>query len=225
MPKAKREHKYNFGKVKTKGRDGKDGLIAIVREAVDDFDHCYVYTFSNYRHSNMKELRATFSDSRFFQGKNKVMQVALGRASGDSYTDNTYKLSPFLHGFAGLLFTNRDKREVKDFFKNYAVEDYAAMNEIAEQTIKMEKGPLDPATFPVTMDPYLRKLGLNTKVERGVVILLEEKVLAQEGEPLTAEGSRLLKLLGHKISVFRIQLVAHWSKSTGVARRIKPSDE
>eukprot|EP00668_Euglena_longa_P028835 GGOE01036163.1.p1 GENE.GGOE01036163.1~~GGOE01036163.1.p1 ORF type:complete len:236 (-),score=94.50 GGOE01036163.1:378-1055(-) len=225
MPKVKKEKRYNFGKVKAKGKDGKDSLIDNVREAVDDFDHCYVYEFTNFRMTHMKELRAMFADSRFFQGKNKVMQVALGRNAEESYAENTYKLSMFLRGFCGLFFTNRDKREVKDFFKNWSAEEFAAMGDIADRTITLPKGPLNADQFPVTMDPYLRKLGLNTKVERGVIHLLEDKPLAVEGEPLTAEGSRLLKMLGHKISVFRINLTAHWSKQTGTARRIKASDE
>ena len=77
------------------------------------------------------------------------------------------------------------------------------MNDIADHDIVMEKGPLSAMTFPVTMDPYLRKLGLNTKIDRGVIILLEDKPIAVAGEPISAEQGRLLKLLGHKLVSFK----------------------
>jgi|UniRef100_A0A7S4LHZ3 mRNA turnover protein 4 len=225
MPKMKKGKKYSFAKTKTKGREGKDSLVDNVREAVDDYDHCYVFDFQHFRQSKMKEVRTIFKDSRFFAGSNKVMQVALGRTSEDSYADNIYKLSPFLRGHCGLFFTNRNKKEIKDFFKNYASPEYARMNDIAESTITLDKGPLDAMQFPVPMDPYLRKLGLNTEIVRGVIHLLRDTHLCEEGKPITAEGSRLLKLLDHKLVGFKLTLTAHWSKDTGTARRIKSTEE
>jgi mRNA turnover protein 4 len=45
-------------------------------------------------------------------GKNKVISLALGRGAESEYKDNLHKITPFLIGNIGLLFTNRSKDEV-----------------------------------------------------------------------------------------------------------------
>jgi hypothetical protein len=46
-----------------------------------------VYDVANMRNNRIKELRALWEDSRFFYGKNRVMQLALGRTDAEEYRD------------------------------------------------------------------------------------------------------------------------------------------
>ena len=60
----------------------------------------------------MQELRNFHSDSKFVIGKNKVLQIALGRNEEESYKPNSYKLSKFLNNSCGLFFTDKDPEYV-----------------------------------------------------------------------------------------------------------------
>eukprot|EP01004_Peranema_trichophorum_P007501 NODE_6278_length_904_cov_33.058899_g5686_i0.p1 GENE.NODE_6278_length_904_cov_33.058899_g5686_i0~~NODE_6278_length_904_cov_33.058899_g5686_i0.p1 ORF type:complete len:232 (+),score=51.55 NODE_6278_length_904_cov_33.058899_g5686_i0:78-773(+) len=224
MPKSKKEKKVLFTKVKEKGMAGKERLVENVRHAVDDYKFCYVFDYKHLRLPHMKEVRTLFADSRFFVGNNKVMQLALGRADDDTYQPNLYKLSAFLKGHCGLFFTNRTKNEIKQFFKNYSAPEFARAGDLATTDFTIPQGPLESNKFPVTMDPYLRKLGLSTKIDRGVVLVLEDLRVCEEGQPLTSEASRLLELWGQKTIQFKLSLVAVWAADTQSARKIKSGE-
>jgi mRNA turnover protein 4 len=122
------------------------------------------------------------------------------------------------------MFTDRTKKDIKQLFKRVRAADYAKMEDIAPRTFTIPKGPLDPSKYPVSMDPFLRKLGLTTKIEKGVVELTQDYVACRIGEPITADGARILKLWEQKLSEFHIGLVAHWQKSTEVAKHIKSEE-
>jgi mRNA turnover protein 4 len=51
------------------------------------------------------------------------------------------------------------------------------------------------------MDPQLRSLGLATVLVKGVPSLHNPHVVCRNGEKLTAEKARLLKLLGIQMAV------------------------
>jgi hypothetical protein len=49
---------------------------------------------------------------RLFLGKNKIVQLALGKSSEDEYQDNLSNVSELLSGNVGLLATNRPKADI-----------------------------------------------------------------------------------------------------------------
>lgn len=51
------------------------------------------------------------------------------------------------------------------------------------------------------MEPQLRQLGLKTTLVKGVPSLMDEHVLCREGEKLSSEKCRILKLLGVQMAV------------------------
>jgi len=60
------------------------------------------------------------------------------------------------------------------------------------------------------IEPYFRKLGVDTKLVNGKIRLLNPYVACRAGQELTAEQCRVLKLIKIKVSKFRIRLVALW---------------
>ncbi len=64
-----------------------------IREAVDEFEHLFLLSFHNMRSNKFKRMRMDWKDSRFFLGKNKIMQVALGRNAEEEYQENMHKIS------------------------------------------------------------------------------------------------------------------------------------
>uniref|UniRef100_A0A2I3G1R7 Ribosome assembly factor mrt4 n=1 Tax=Nomascus leucogenys TaxID=61853 RepID=A0A2I3G1R7_NOMLE len=170
---------------------------------------------------NLKEedMRAVPSQTlflllgRMFFGKNKVMMVALGRSPSDEYKDNLHQVSKRLRGEVGLLFTNRTKEEVNEWFTKYTEMDYARAGNTAAFPVSLDPGPLEQ--FPHSMEPQLRQLGLPTALKRGVVTLLSDYEVCKEGDVLTPEQARILKLFGYEMAEFKVTVKYMWDSQSG----------
>jgi len=91
MPKSRRNKVVSLTKTKKKGRDAKENMVKQVQDALKKFAHCYVLSFENLRTGPFKKMQHQLKDtSRFFFGKNKVMQLALGRTPEEEEADNAH---------------------------------------------------------------------------------------------------------------------------------------
>lgn len=72
-----------------------------------------------------------------------------------------------------------------------------------------------PEPFPHNEEPQLRKLGLHTRMVRGVPTLDVPHTVCEKGKTLTPEQTQLLKLIGVKMVQFRVALRARWSAVSG----------
>lgn len=111
-------------------------------------------------------------------------------------------------GNVGLIFTNRPKEEVVDYFGNFAHPDFAKAGMIPEDDIVLKPGQL---SFPGTMLDQLRKLGLIVELDDGKVMLRNKFVAAKKGEALTPEQAKVLVHLEKRIAEFTITLDSFWS--------------
>jgi len=212
MPKAKRPRAITLSKTKKKGHVRKDFMISQIRECLDKYSNIYVIITHNMRSSVTKQLRKEMIDSRFFFGKNKVMAVALGRTAADEQRENLHLLSNQISGNCCLLFTNKEKEEVTRFINSYHGREYPLPGYEPMDTISLSTGPLPQ--FSHALEPYLRKLGLHTILDNGVIQLLKSYDLCKIGEPITAEKAKLLKLFGHQIAEFYMTVKCRWFDDT-----------
>lgn len=90
-----------LSKTKKKGRDHKEVIVNGIKEAAEKYGWVYVFSFENMRNQKFKEFREQLkSNSRFFLGSNKVMQVALGRSAADEIRPGLHKVSKVVsHSF------------------------------------------------------------------------------------------------------------------------------
>ncbi|UMM17111.1 hypothetical protein L5515_013824 [Caenorhabditis briggsae] len=151
--------------------------------------------------------------SRFFFGKNNVIAIALGKQKSDEYANQLHKASAILKGQCGLMFTNMSKKEVETEFAKISEEDYARVGDLATETVVLPEGPI--AQFAFSMEPQLRKLGLPTKLDKGIITLYQEFEVCKEGQPLTVEQAKILKHFEIKMAQFRLIFKAMWNKKDG----------
>ena len=211
MPKSKRNTKVVLSKVTKAGKERKEKLLNNIRLAIDQYANVFVWEEHNMRNNTMKDLKTKdWSHSKFFYGKVKVMAIALGKTPALEAQPNLHKLVPFLSGHVGLLFTNKDKSEVKEFFQSFSAYHYSTAGDIATETVTLEPGILEQ--FPHSIEPHLRELGMPTKLNKGSVELTRQHIVCQDGESLQPNQCRILKLLGHQMSKFSISLKCCWSK-------------
>ena len=136
MPKSKRNQVVSLTKVKKKGREGKEELVTKIQEGLSEYKFQYVLAFQNIRAGPFKQLAHNLRDhSKFFLGKNKVMQVALGKNPEDEPADNVHLLSKYLHGQVCLLLSNKTPKELEKIFSEEAVDDFAQAGTKAAYTV------------------------------------------------------------------------------------------
>lgn len=199
-------------KTVAKPKERKESLIEKIRESIDEHKNIFVFSFENMRAAQFKELRVEWADSRFFLGKNKVMRVALGRDEDEEFRDGLAALGEYLSGNVGLLFTNRGRKEVTEFFGEYSFMDFARSGFEATDTVSLEAGPVKDMQH--TMTETLTKLGMPVVLDRGIVTLTKAYTICNAGDALTPEQARLLKLFGHQMSAFKITPEVMWSDGT-----------
>lgn len=210
MPKSKRNRPITLSKTKKKGREHKEVIVSSIRQAAEEYSAVYVFTYENMRNLKFKEFREKLkSTSRFFLGSNKVMQISLGRSVADEIRPGLHKVSKLLHGNSGLLFTNMPKEEVLRLFEEYEEHDFARTGSTVTEKVELKEGPLDQ--FSHEMEPFLRKQGMPVRLNKGVVELVSDFVVCEEGCSLSPESARILRLLEIQMATFRLHLICQWS--------------
>merc|ERR1711937_970568 len=183
MPKSRRDRTIALTRTsKKQGIEHKEKIIEQVRTLCDTYERCFVYSLDNTRNNHLKTLRSEFkNDSRFYQGKNKLTQIAMGKAADNEYKEGLHKIAEQLVGEVGLLFTNRASSEVEDYFNKYNRAAFARADDLACATVLIKKGPLPQ--FSHAIEAHLReKLKFPTMLNNGVVELLEDVFLSKDGE-------------------------------------------
>jgi mRNA turnover protein 4 len=126
-----------------------------------------------------------------------------------------------IKGEVGLFFTDTEPQEVIDWFVDFQQPDFARNGNLACRTVTLPAGPVmrqhsdPPEPFPHSEEPQLRKLGLTTSMNKGVPTLQMPHKVCEKGKALTSEQAQLLKLIGEKMVVFRLKLLARWDAAVG----------
>jgi mRNA turnover protein 4 len=209
-------------------RDHKSAFVQQVRDAIEKHDSLYLFSYENMRSNKFKKVRLHFrndtgvsddsmvpmEESRIFLGKNKLLQIALGRTSEEEYADNLRIVSKRIFGGSvGLLVTSRAHTDVEEYFRTLIEQDYARAGSISTRLVVVTSDMLK--LFPVSMMEQFRKLGMPVETKNGQVIfrdVQQEYTLCREGEVLSAEKCKLLAHFDVKLADFKVTLLCRWSK-------------
>ena len=138
-----------------------------------------------------------------------------------------HKLATQIKGQVGLFFTDSPPSEVLEWFADFAQPDFARTGNTAPRTVVLPAGPVlqqhssPPEPFPHNEEPQLRRLGLRTRMERGVPTLDVPHTVCEKGKTLSPEQTQLLKLVGIKMVTFRVGLRARWTAATGEVEQVQ----
>jgi mRNA turnover protein 4 len=185
--------------------------VSDIQECVDNYARLFVFDVENMRNQSMKDVREHWQGSRFFLGKNKVMQVGLGHDPNDEYRANLYKASKEVTGSRGLFFTSAATADVEKFFNEFSESSFARSGFVATHDFALKAGILKDQPFSI--ETHLRKLGLPVRLINGEVELLVDTTICQEGDTLTPEQASLLQLFGVIMAEFQLSLVGMWHDS------------
>lgn len=239
MPSSKRNRVIPTSKTRKNRKDLVRRLAANVQEAAEKYSYIWVFDVQNTRNNFLKQVRAEFDDSRIMMGKTKVMAVGLGTTPETECVSGVGALAPYVKGDIGLLFTDREPAEIEEYFENFSNVDFARSGATASQEIRIPPGELhtqygvdggedDP--LPIQIEPTLRKLGIPTRLVKGKVVLEERPdgsmddedgyLVCKEGDTLDSRQTSILKILGVRMSEFKIELRAVFNKQEASVREI-----
>ncbi len=155
------------------------------------------------------------------------MAKAIGTTPEEEHRPGLHKLAKQIKGQVGLFFTDSPPQEVIDWFADFQQPDFARTGNTATRTVVLPAGPVmqqhsvPPEPFPHNEEPQLRRLGLRTRMDRGVPTIDVPHTVCQKGKTLTPEQTQLLKLVGIKMVTFRVGLRARWDAATGEVEQIE----
>lgn len=214
MPRSKRAKVVALTQTQKKTREGKSDFIQLVREKIEEHKSIYLFSYENMRTNKFKNVRMDFKtdDSRLFLGKNKLLQLALGRAPEDEFRNNLRHVSKLITGSVGMLITSRDDSMVQEYFSKLSEEEFARAGNTASRVVKITLEQV--SCHPVGQVDLFRKLGLPVDIDNGKLTLIggqKEVTVCKDGDTLTAETCKLLTHFDVKLAEFRLTLVCRWN--------------
>ncbi|KAG6711237.1 hypothetical protein I3842_05G043000 [Carya illinoinensis] len=209
MPKSKRNRPVTLSKTKKKGREHKEAIVNAIRESAEKYNSVYAFSFENMRNLKFKEFREQLKST--------------SRSAADEIIPCIHKVSKLLRGNSGLCFTDLPKEEIERLFNEYEEYDFARTGSMASEKVELKEGSLEHFTHE--MEPFLRKQGMPVRLNKGVVELVSDFVVCEEGKPLSPESARTLRLLGIKMATFRLHLICRWSPEEFELYIERPDDD
>lgn len=222
MPKSKRARVVHTSQVQKKaGKERSQALFQAIHEAIEQYQHVFVFSVENMRNNYLKDIRQAFSDSRLFFGKTKVMAKALGSTAEDEQAPGIGKLTNYLKGSVGLFCTNQSPSDIIAYFDEYVQTDFARAGAMATETITVPSGVVystggriaeeEDIPLPHSQEAQLRKWGMPTRLDKGRIKLEVPYLICKEGKVMNSDQTALLKLFGIATAEFRLRLLAYWS--------------
>ena len=95
--------------------------------------------------------------------------------------------------------------QVVSLFENFEVLDYARTGSKATEDFELSEGPVAH-----TLEPLLRRYGMPTKLNKGVVELIADHVVCKQGDTLTPGQAALLRVFDVKMAAFKMTLLCCW---------------
>ncbi|XP_011869442.1 PREDICTED: mRNA turnover protein 4 homolog [Vollenhovia emeryi] len=218
MPKSKRDKKISLTKTNKKGLVLKQRIMEDVKKCVEEYSRVFLISIQNSRNTKLLDLRDEWKDSKLVFGKLRIIALGLGKSQETEVAEGIHKLANAMKNHSmrdqcGLLFTNRPKKQVIQWAKEYGEMEYARSGFVTPETVELPEGPLPQ--FQHSMEPQLRQLGLPTSLQKGVVTLVKPFKVCQAGDALTPEQAQILKLLGRPLAVFKLLLLGVYTKKHG----------
>lgn len=99
-----------------------------------------------------------------------------------------------------------------EFFTFFSEEHYLHPGQVATDEVVIPAGVGTFTRFSNTIEPYLRQLGLPTRLHEAQIEMLRSFTVCTAGQTLTSEQAKILRLLDSKLGSFRIQLKGLWSE-------------
>ncbi|KAI9788079.1 MAG: mRNA turnover and ribosome assembly protein [Candelina submexicana] len=254
MPKSKRAKVVHLSKTEKKGKELTFKLFANIRECLDKYQYCYVFSVENMRNTYLKEVRTDFRDTLtvdYSSGRQKSWQKHWGRLQKTSISPISANYQrqialevlqiaklirlQYLTGNVGLFFTSQEPTSTLSYFSAYTKTDFARAGIPASRNFTIPAGMVysrggeipqeEDVPLAHALEQNVRKMGMPTSLVKGRVLLDQPYTVCKKGEVLNSHQTALLKLFGVATADFKVQMTAYWNAATHEITEVDAMEE
>ncbi|MCB9358855.1 50S ribosomal protein L10 [Candidatus Woesearchaeota archaeon] len=166
-----------------------------------------------------KQLRK--NDVTIKMGKKRLMKLAIEKAKAKK--QGLEQLEEYLRGMPALLLTTQNPFSLFKILKKNKSKAPAKAGQVAPNDLVVNAGPTSFAPGPIISE--LASFGIKTKVEDGKLTIVQDTVIAKEGDLITDKLASMLLRLGIEPMEIGLDLVAIYENGTIFTKKVLDIDE
>ena len=208
---------------KTHISDDKKKLAAGYAKLILDYPIVGVVNLENLPSQQLNNMRRQLRESKVIikVGKKRLFKIAIEKSK--EVKKQLEQLEEYLKGIPALIFTKENPFALFKLIKKNKSKASARPGQIAPADITVSAGPT-----PFTPGPIISELagfGIKTKVENGKLNIIEDVVVAKEGDILDDKMASLLQKLGIEPMEIGLDLVAIYEQGVVYTKSVLDIDE
>ncbi len=168
-------------------------LVKEISKQIDKNDLAAIVNISGIRNNQLQSIRSTLKGSvnlRVMRG------TLLHKALEKSKKENVGELHNSVNGQIALLTSSHDPSEIYEILETTKMNTAPKGGETAENDIIVE--PMDTGFPPGPMISEFQKVGLQTAIEKGTIVIKKESLFVKQGETISKEKAKILEKLNIK---------------------------
>eukprot|EP00121_Abeoforma_whisleri_P002475 Awhi_evm1s2221 len=157
-------------------------------ECVQKYSKILLVCADNVRSSQLAQVRKSLrGKAEIMMGKNTLIRKILSTILADH--PEVQSLIPVVRGNIGFVFTNDSLGSIRDILVENKLPAPARAGAIAQSIVIV---PAGPTGMPPEKTSFFQALGINTKINRGLIELVSDVPLLQVGDKVDASQAELL---------------------------------
>jgi len=190
--------------------DKKKNLVQELTEKTKSSSVVGVVNLESLPAQQLQNMRAMLRSKgvQLIMARKKLLRLALS----ESKQDNIEQLSEKIKGMPALLFTEENPFTLYSTIQKNKSEAPAKAGQEAPKEIVVAAGATNFAPGPIISE--LAAVGIKTKVDNGKLAIIDDVVVAKEGDIISDKLAETLKRLDLKPMEVGLDLVAVWEDGT-----------
>lgn len=184
--------------------ESKKQLVQNLAKDIQSYPIVGIVNFENLPAQQLQKMRALLLKDKvkILMARKRLLQLALK----ESNLKNVEELIEKIKGLPALIFSESNPFALYAIIQKKKSEAPAKSGQRAPKDIIVKAGPTNFAPGPIISE--LAASGIKTKVEGGKLVIINDVVVAKEGETITSKLAETLKRLEIKPMEIGLELVA-----------------
>ena len=202
-------------KVGKKTKSAKDKLLTRLSTRAARYSSFFLISVENLNTEVQNQLRRDMKGEFSFGKKTILIKFLKDTVKNEEQYQKMMELIKSNTGQTAIFFSNEKPEVVLKEVKQLDITVFAQPGTLAQATVELEPGR---DVFESISNPnaaYLRSLGVLVTVQKGKLNLEEKVLAAQNGEKLTVNQCKVLRVLGIKLGKSEADLLCYYSPKTG----------
>jgi len=182
-------------------------LVKDLKDLISSHAIIGIVNFENLPTQQLQTMRATLGQKgvKIIMARKNLLKMALEEVTGK---DNLSQLVEKLKGMPAILFSNDNPFALYATLEKSKSEAPAKAGQTAPRDIVVKAGGTNFAPGPIISE--LASAGIKTKVDNGKLTIINDVVVAKEGDEITGPLAETLKRLDIKPMEIGLDLVCAW---------------